>query len=179
MDADDELPDDDKVEGVDARTSRALDLFDLFRSGQYLRCVVVAAGATKTAAGSGRARDDIEKVSRRVELSLIPEHVNQGVVKTDLKSGFTMSASVKSIEDHGYILNLGIPEVSGFLSFKDAKKALEGSKRLTVGAIVDVSVLKMLSNRRTCNVTINPPSVRVSHVCPRLLFAALIISFDL
>ncbi|KAI9444728.1 nucleic acid-binding protein [Lactarius indigo] len=164
MDADDELPSDEEVEGVGARTSRVLDLFDLFRPGQYLRCVVIAAGATKTATGSGRARDDVEKASRRVELSLVPEHVNQGVVKTDLKSGFTMSASVKSIEDHGYILNLGVPEVSGFLSFKDAKKALESSERLAVGAIVDVSILTMSSNGRTCNVTINPPSVRVSHL---------------
>ncbi|KAI9452549.1 nucleic acid-binding protein [Lactarius psammicola] len=167
MDADDELPSDEETEGVDARTSRVPDLLNLFRSGQYLRCVVVAAhaaGATKTAAGTGRARDDVEKASRRVELSLIPEQVNQGVVKTDLKSGFTMSASVKSIEDHGYILNLGVPEVSGFLSFKDAKKALESSERLSVGAITDVSVLKLSSNGRTCNVTINPSSTRVSYL---------------
>ena len=91
MDADDELPSDEEVGGVDAGTSRVPDLFDLFRPGQYLRCIVVAAhsaGATKTAAGSGRPRDDVEKASRRVELSLIPEQVNQGVVKTDLKSGF-------------------------------------------------------------------------------------------
>ena len=91
MDADDELPSDEEVEGVDAGTSRVPDLFDLFQPGQYIRCVVVATqatGATKTAAGAGRARDDVEKVSRRVELSLIPEQVNQGVVKTDLKSGF-------------------------------------------------------------------------------------------
>ena len=91
MGADDEQPSDEEVEGVDAGTSRVPDLFDLFRPGQYLRCVVVATqptGATKTAAGAGRARDDVEKVSRRVELSLIPEQVNQGVVKTDLKSGF-------------------------------------------------------------------------------------------
>ncbi|KAH9065673.1 nucleic acid-binding protein [Lactarius vividus] len=165
MDADDELLSDEEVEGVVTRTSRIPDLFDLFLPGQYLRCIVVAAhaaGATKT--GSGRARDDVEKASRRVELSLVPEQVNQGVVKTDLRSGFTMSASVKSIEDHGYILNLGVPEVSGFLSFKDAKKALENSERLAVGAIVDVSVLKMSSNGRTCNVTINPSSVRVSYL---------------
>jgi hypothetical protein len=91
MDDDDDLPSDEEVEGVDAGASRVPDLFDLFRPGQYLRCVVVAshsAGATKTAAGSGRPRDDVEKASRRVELSLIPEQVNQGVVKTDLKSGF-------------------------------------------------------------------------------------------
>ena len=76
-----------------------------------------------------------------------------------------MSASVKSIEDHGYILNLGIPDVSGFLSFKDAKKALENSLKLHVGSIVDVSVSKLSSNGRTCNVTISPSSIKVSYVC--------------
>jgi rRNA biogenesis protein RRP5 len=75
-----------------------------------------------------------------------------------------MSASVKSVEDHGYILNLGIPEVSGFLSFKDAKKALEGSSKLPVGNVVDVAVSKLSSNGRTCNVTIAPSSLKVSHV---------------
>ena len=87
-----------------------------------------------------------------------------------------MSASVKSIEDHGYILNLGVSEVSGFLSFKDAKKALESSERLSVGAIVDVSVLKMSSNGRTCNVTIAPSPIRASYVSPRLLIADFIVS---
>ena len=88
----------------------------------------------------------------------------------------TMSASVKSIEDHGYILNPGVQEVSGFLSFKDAKKALESSEKLSVGAVVDVSVLKMSSNGRTCNVTMTPSAIRASYVCPRLLFAILIVS---
>lgn len=76
-----------------------------------------------------------------------------------------MSASVKSIEDHGYILSLGIPDVSGFLSFKDAKKSLQSSSSLLVGSIVDVSISKVSSNGRTCNVTISPSSIRASHVC--------------
>jgi rRNA biogenesis protein RRP5 len=94
MDVDDEPPpddDDNDDEETEARTSSVPDLFDLFRPGQYLRCVVVdshAAGTTKTVAGAGRARDEVERASRRVELSLIPEQVNQGVVKTDLKPGF-------------------------------------------------------------------------------------------
>src|ERR1700732_4366298 len=37
-------------------------------------------------------------------------------------SAQTLSAAVKSIEDHGYILDLGLPDVSGFLSFEDANK---------------------------------------------------------
>ena len=89
-----------------------------------------------------------------------------------------MSASVKSIEDHGYILNLGVPEVSGFLSFKDVKKALGSSEKLSVGAIVDVSVLKMSSNGRTCNVTISPSSIKASYVRPCLLLATFIVNLS-
>jgi rRNA biogenesis protein RRP5 len=75
-----------------------------------------------------------------------------------------MSGSVKSIEDHGYILNLGIEDISGFLSFKDAKKTLESSSKLPVGSVIDVSISKLSSNGRTCNVTISPASIKASHV---------------
>jgi rRNA biogenesis protein RRP5 len=96
MDGDNEPPldgddDDNDDEETEAKTSRVPDLFDLFQPGQYLRCVVVGshpAGTTTIVAGTRRARDEVEKASRRVELSLIPERVNQGVVKADLKSGF-------------------------------------------------------------------------------------------
>ena len=33
-----------------------------------------------------------------------------------------MSAAVQSIEDHGYILDLGLSDLQGFLSFKDTKE---------------------------------------------------------
>jgi rRNA biogenesis protein RRP5 len=93
MDVNDNDDDDDENddEEVGDKKSRVPDLFDLFRPGQYLRCVVIdshAAGTTGTVAGAGRARDEAEKASRRVELSLIPEQLNKGIVKTDLKSGF-------------------------------------------------------------------------------------------
>jgi len=66
------------------------ELADLFKVGQYIRAVVStvhAPGATDIS-GIGRARDDITKASKRVELSLLPERVNSGVQKSDLKSGF-------------------------------------------------------------------------------------------
>ena len=92
MDVDDEQGSDEEEEDdADANTTRLPDLFDLFRPGQYLRCVVVAsqaAGTTKARTGTGRATSEIEKASRRVELGLIPEQVNQGVSKPDLKPGF-------------------------------------------------------------------------------------------
>ena len=71
-----------------------------------------------------------------------------------------LSAAVKSVEDHGYILDTGIPDVSGFLSFKETDKITEVKYR--VGQLVDVHVMKLSTNRRTCNFTIDPNCL-ISH----------------
>jgi len=65
-----------------------------------------------------------------------------------------LSAAIKSVEDHGYVLNTGIPDVSGFLSFKETEKITE--VRYRVGQLVDVYVTKLSSNRRTCNFGADP-----------------------
>lgn len=77
-------------EEEEASPSRVPDLFEIFRPGQYVRAVVTAVnppGATD-ATGLGRARDEVQKASRRVELSLVPEKVNENIAKADLRPGF-------------------------------------------------------------------------------------------
>jgi len=69
----------------------------------------------------------------------------------------TLSAAIKSVEDHGYILDTGIPDISGFLSFKETGKIIEAKYR--VGQLVDVYVTKLSSNRRTCNFGVDPKSL--------------------
>lgn len=86
-DADMDSSDDEDSE---SSPSRVPDLLDIFHPGQYVRAIVTAVhapGATDVA-GLGRARDEVHKASRRVEMSLIPEKVNEGVAKTDLRAGF-------------------------------------------------------------------------------------------
>ncbi|KAL4069766.1 hypothetical protein V8B97DRAFT_2051647 [Scleroderma yunnanense] len=149
-DAGSSTPDDDS----DGERSGAPDLSELFHPGQYIRAVVTtihAPGATDII-GLARSRDDVVKASRRVELSLIPGEVNVGVEKSDLRSGYTLSGAVQSIEDHGYILDLGVTGVSGFLPFSETQdKSLD--EKLHVGRLIEVSVLRMASNGRTCTVT--------------------------
>ncbi|KIJ65006.1 hypothetical protein HYDPIDRAFT_175081 [Hydnomerulius pinastri MD-312] len=159
MDAENDASGDDSDDDENSNNpTQVPDLFELFRPGQYVRAVVTSihAPGTTDVSGLGRVRDEAVKTSRRVELSLIPEKVNAGVEKGDLKSGYTLTAAVQSVEDHGYILDLGVTGASGFLSFKEAQKAGTDKPRLQVGALLDTSVLKMSSNGRTCNVTNNP-----------------------
>jgi rRNA biogenesis protein RRP5 len=85
-----EYSDEDDTMEDEEEGSQILDLFEMFRVGQYVRAVVtnVHAAGVSDMMGVGKLRDDLAKASRRMELSLVPEKVNVGVQKTDLKSGF-------------------------------------------------------------------------------------------
>jgi rRNA biogenesis protein RRP5 len=78
-------------EGENEALKAPPELSELFHPGQYVRALVSAVhapGATDAVGLGQRAKDDVEKASRRVELSLLPESVNAGVAKADLKKGF-------------------------------------------------------------------------------------------
>jgi rRNA biogenesis protein RRP5 len=66
------------------------DLFELFRPGQHVRAVVTAIHepGSNEMTGIGKTRDQVSNASRRVELSLVPERVNAGVQKADLRKGY-------------------------------------------------------------------------------------------
>ncbi|KAK0208872.1 hypothetical protein DFS33DRAFT_480538 [Desarmillaria ectypa] len=152
-----ENEDEDDEESNSENGVRVPSLFDIFREGQYVRAVVTALHAPghTDIVGIGRTRDDAVRASKRVELSLYPEKVNAGVKKTDLVPGFTLTAEVRSIEDHGYQLSFGVPDMTGILTFKDTK-GLSDDQSLIVGQLVDVTVQKQSSNGRTCHVTNDP-----------------------
>ena len=90
MDEDEDMPDDTSEDGDEDKPLRVPELFEIFHPGQYVRGIVTAVHAqgSSDVLGLARTRDDSLKASRRVELSLVPEQVNEGVTKTDLKPGY-------------------------------------------------------------------------------------------
>ena len=82
---------DEEGDEDDTKSQRKIpDLADIFSPGQYLRAVVtdVHAPGTTDNFGIGRPKDDSQRVSRRVELSIEPHKVNSGVAVKDLTPGF-------------------------------------------------------------------------------------------
>jgi len=70
------------------------------------------------------------------------------------------------VEDHGYILDLGIPGISGFLSYKNAQNGpYDPMTKLHVGQIIDTTVTKVSGNGRSLHVSIEPESFVSSSVC--------------
>jgi len=101
MDRDGKSVEEDDSGDDDENENYIPNLDEIFRSGQYVRAVVTAVhphGITMAPAASvdgdagsitlGKPKNELEKASRRVELTVQPVKVNKGVTSKDLVMGF-------------------------------------------------------------------------------------------
>ncbi|KAL8758381.1 MAG: hypothetical protein Q9184_003949, partial [Pyrenodesmia sp. 2 TL-2023] len=89
-----------------------LDLNSYFVFGQYLRAFVVSTEKDSAQGTKGK---------RHIELSINPQQANAGLQTSDLVVDSMLQASVKSVEDHGLIMELGIggEAIRGFMSSRE------------------------------------------------------------
>ena len=100
-----------------------VDLHSMFTIGQYIRVHVIST-MDETA---GRAR-------RKIELSLRPADTNSSLVKDDVVPSSTVMASVISVEDRGYVMDLGIDGTRAFLPKSEMDPTFD-EERLQPGAV--------------------------------------------
>ncbi|KAL8869981.1 MAG: hypothetical protein Q9174_003866, partial [Haloplaca sp. 1 TL-2023] len=125
-------------ESEDDSEDHDLDLKNYFFVGQYLRaCVVTTEKATVSGA----------KSKRHIELALKPRQSNQDLRKADLVVNSMVQASVRSVEDHGLIMDLSIEDesVKGFMSTKEMGKGLNASA-IQTGAVFLCLITGLSSN---------------------------------
>ncbi|CAG8560739.1 2094_t:CDS:10 [Cetraspora pellucida] len=128
-----------------------LELSKLFKVGQWVRCVITRLG-----------NNDDQIKNKQIELSLDPKLVNCDIVRTDISKGMILSASVESIEDHGYVLSIGMSGINVFLHNKEAsdyESKFNNSRPLIVGQLLNVSVISAANKNLIIQVTANPDTV--------------------
>ncbi|KAI0022028.1 hypothetical protein F4780DRAFT_242578 [Xylariomycetidae sp. FL0641] len=91
----------------------SVDLKELFKIGQFLRAYVVSTLEESSATAT--------KPKHRIELSLRPDHANSGLSDREIVENSTVMAAVTSVEDHGFVMDLGLSEskLGGFLPLKE------------------------------------------------------------
>ncbi|WFD29443.1 rRNA biogenesis protein rrp5 [Malassezia sp. CBS 17886] len=125
----------------DHTDARPPELRDIFHVGQWVRASVEAVHppGTRRQWGLGREGAEYERESQRLQLSLEPRVVNEGVVAGDLVLGYTTSATVQSREDHGYELDVGLRDgTRAFLPYA----SMPADTALRCGAVILVDVDK-------------------------------------
>ena len=107
-----EEQDNASVDSDNEQDSEELDLKSYFVLGQFLRAHVVS---TEKDTGQGtRGR-------RHIELSINPRQTNAGLQHSSLVANSVIQASVKSVEDHGLVMEIGVggDNIRGFMSSKE------------------------------------------------------------
>lgn len=102
---------------------------DLLHPGNFVRCAIIAAKRT-------------EQGGMRVELSMQASVVNKGMTSADLADGALVFGNVKSREDHGFLIGLGIGKMTAFLRYEDAGCSAE-APCFKVGEPVEAKVMSL------------------------------------
>ncbi|XP_020036363.2 protein RRP5 homolog isoform X2 [Castor canadensis] len=113
-----------------------LRLPELFSPGMLVRCVV-------------SSLDIKERGKKSVKLSLNPKNVNRVLSAEVLKPGMLLTGTVSSLEDHGYLVDIGIGGTRAFLPLQKAQEYIrqknKGAK-LNVGQYLTCIIEEVKSN---------------------------------
>lgn len=135
--------DEDDADGDEDDNSGEVDLNSIFSVGQYLRVYVVSV-MDETAGAKAR---------RKIELSIRPTEANTGLGKDDLVSNTTVMASIASIEDHGCVMDLGLPGLRAFLPKAEVDPSIS-EEQLQPGAVHLCSVTGQGSKGKVIQLTL-------------------------
>ncbi|KAH3669200.1 hypothetical protein WICMUC_005039 [Wickerhamomyces mucosus] len=116
-------------------------LSKIFRIGQWLRAVVVD--------GTLNSKNK-KNQKKRIQLSIESSKVNKNLEDDDLVASGTIQVTVKSVEDHGAILDIGKENIGGFISNKELRASSIDPEDLKAGSVF----LATISNKNDRTVTV-------------------------
>ncbi|KAI1393868.1 nucleic acid-binding protein [Hypoxylon trugodes] len=123
-----------------------LDPKNLFKIGQYLRAYVMSTIDESTASSA--------KPRRHIELSLRPALSNTGLSSQDIVANCTIMATVVSAEDHGFVMEFGLPDsdLRGFLPRKELDEGIPDSQ-MQPGSVILCLVTGKSVNSKVAQLT--------------------------
>lgn len=128
-----------------ADTEEICSLSHLFHPGMVLRCVITKLDTTKGG-------------SLCIKLSVNPKLINKALSAGSLKAGMVLSGCVDSVEDHGYIVDIGMSGTKAFLPKKPAND-VKDSDELKVGQYVTSQVEEVKNEGRVVRLSASPPTI--------------------
>ncbi|XP_076146093.1 protein RRP5 homolog [Alosa pseudoharengus] len=117
-----------------------------------------------------------------LKVSINPKEVNKALTSGSLKAGMTISGCVESIEDHGYLIDIGLSGTKAFLPKPSAKAA---KQELKLGQYLDCLLEDVKNEGRLVRLSVDPAAISeavadadhgwtLSNLCPGLLVNAKI-----
>ncbi|XP_053548424.1 protein RRP5 homolog [Bombina bombina] len=124
-------------------------LSSLYSPGMLIRCAV-------------SSLDTTAKGGHSVKLSVNPKLVNKALSSGSLRKGMLLSGCVSSLEDHGYLIDIGVSGTKAFLPRQKAQAFLnqmgKGSS-LKIGQYLNCVVEEVKNSGRIACLSISPSDV--------------------
>uniref|UniRef100_UPI003AB019B0 protein RRP5 homolog isoform X1 n=1 Tax=Centroberyx gerrardi TaxID=166262 RepID=UPI003AB019B0 len=127
-------------------TEEIYSLPHLFYPGMVFRCVVAKLDTAKGGSVS-------------IQLSVNPKLVNKALTSGSLKAGMVLSGCVESVEDHGYIVDIGMSGTKAFLPKKAVKDKHKNPEELKVGQYVTSQLEEVKNDGRVVRLSVSPPAL--------------------
>nr|CAD7403211.1 unnamed protein product [Timema cristinae] len=128
---------------------------DMYRIGQHVVVKVIELDPTK----------------KDVKISLSPRDIQSDWSRTMLQTGITVVAAVRSVEEHVYVMDVGITGVRAFLKKKCARNYEESwnhGKPLGIGQVVRCAIVKSDILLESATVELTADHRQVSEACADL-----------
>eukprot|EP00002_Diphylleia_rotans_P029609 TRINITY_DN6038_c0_g1_i1.p1 TRINITY_DN6038_c0_g1~~TRINITY_DN6038_c0_g1_i1.p1 ORF type:complete len:1954 (+),score=468.69 TRINITY_DN6038_c0_g1_i1:60-5921(+) len=113
------------------------DLVEIFTVGQVIICSFI---------DSKKIKD-----STRFYVTTKPSVVNKGLLFEHIDTGLVLTGSIKSKEDHGYVINIGVEGCTAFLN----KKHIPEGANLHLGQVLCFGVLSCHKTRKVVSLTLD------------------------
>uniref|UniRef100_A0A8V5FZN5 Protein RRP5 homolog n=1 Tax=Melopsittacus undulatus TaxID=13146 RepID=A0A8V5FZN5_MELUD len=127
-------------------------LVDLYSPGTLVRCIVT----TIEKSADGR---------RSIKLSIDPKKVNKSLNASALASGMLLSGFVSSVEDHGYLIDIGVNGTNAFLPRQKAQNYIKTVKKgsdLKIGQNLNCVIVEVKNGGRVVLLSIDRSEVASS-----------------
>ncbi|KAG6542156.1 hypothetical protein Mapa_016388 [Marchantia paleacea] len=127
----------------------------IFSVGQLVACTVKSLESFTSKKEKG-------KNTKRIGLSLRLSYLHEGISVDTMREGLAITACVSSIEDHGYLLSLGVTGLSGFLLHRSSVG--KNDLKLKKGQLVSGVVASVDKNGGTVNLIADQKAVAAAVV---------------
>ncbi|NWU98980.1 RRP5 protein, partial [Upupa epops] len=127
-------------------------LSDMYSPGTLVRCIVTS--VEKSADGR-----------RSIKLSIDPKKVNKGLNAPALASGMLLSGFVSSVEDHGYLVDIGVSGTHAFLPRQKAQSYIRAAKigpDLKIGQNLNCAIVEVKNQGRIVQLSVDRSEVASS-----------------
>ncbi|XP_068445534.1 protein RRP5 homolog isoform X2 [Clinocottus analis] len=129
-----------------ADTEEICSLEHLFFPGMVFRCVIAKLDTAKGGSIS-------------IQLSTNPKLINKALTSSSLQAGMVLSGCVESVEDHGYIVDIGLSGTKAFLPKKAGEDQHNNTEELKVGQYLTSQLEEVKNDGRLVRLSVIPPTV--------------------